>query len=217
MDLVFEQLRTGGDRNFGYLIGHRPSGEAFAVDPSFDPGLFAERAAAQRLSIRLVLNTHGHADHTNGNRALSGATGAPVAAHAAAPERPDRVLRDGDRLPHGPWSVRVLHLPGHAPDHLVFFVEPHAIAITGDLLFVGKIGGTAAEEEARTERASLERLLRELPPHATVWPGHDYGARPSSTLALELASNPFLQARDLDAFLALKRDWAAFKARHGLR
>ena len=85
------------------------------------------------------------------------------------------------------------------------------------LLFVGKVGGTRTDDEARVEWDSLQRVVRTVPPAATVWPGHDYGARPSSTIALEVATNPFLRCADLAAFLELKRDWPAFKKRYGLR
>ncbi|MGQ0615093.1 MAG: hydroxyacylglutathione hydrolase family protein [Planctomycetaceae bacterium] len=215
MQFVFEQLRPGGDRNLGYLLGDRDAGVAAAVDPSFDPGLFAARAEAQGLRITHILNTHGHADHTNGNAELRKRTGARIAAHPLL--RPDLPLQDGTELAVGSLTIRSFHMPGHTPDHLLLFLAAQRVAITGDLLFVGKVGGTATEEEARAEYASLRRLLRELPPETTVWPGHDYGCRPSSTLALELLANPFLAAPDFAAFLKLKADWPVFKARHGLR
>jgi glyoxylase-like metal-dependent hydrolase (beta-lactamase superfamily II) len=108
-------------------------------------------------------------------------------------------------------------VPGHCPEHLAFRVDEEGAALTGDLLFVGKVGGTYSHEDAATEWDSLQRLLREWPPETTVWPGHDYGARPSTTMAWERRTNPFLLCPDLAAFQALKRDWAAFKAQHGLR
>jgi glyoxylase-like metal-dependent hydrolase (beta-lactamase superfamily II) len=91
------------------------------------------------------------------------------------------------------------------------------VAVTGDLLFVGKVGGTSTDDEARAEYRSLGRVLAELPPETTVWPGHDYGCRPSSTLRLESLANPFLRAPDLAAFLDLRRAWPGFKAHHGLK
>jgi glyoxylase-like metal-dependent hydrolase (beta-lactamase superfamily II) len=217
VDFILEQLRVGGDRNLGYLVGDRAARVAAAVDPAFSPGLFVERAEAQGLRIEWILNTHGHADHTNGNAELKRRTGARVAAHPAARPAPDRPLADGDSLKLGSIVVRALHVPGHTEDHLLFFLPREKVAITGDLLFVGKVGGTATDDEARAEYESLSRVLRELPPETTVWPGHDYGCRPSSTLALEALANPFLRADGLAAFLELKRDWAGFKQRHGLK
>ena len=84
-------------------------------------------------------------------------------------------------------------MPGHCPDHVLFHLPEQKVAVTGDLLFVGKIGGTAGEEDARTEFESLRRVLSELPDDTTVWPGHDYGNSPSSTIAHEKLSNPFMQ------------------------
>jgi glyoxylase-like metal-dependent hydrolase (beta-lactamase superfamily II) len=216
MDFVFEQIRVGGDRNFGYLVGDRKATVAAAIDPAFSPELFTERADAQGLKITHILNTHGHGDHVNGNARLKELTGAQVGAYKGSHVGPDLPLDDGDTVEVGSLTLHVLYLPGHSPDHLVFWLPDQRVAITGDLLFVGKIGGTATEEEARTEYASLERLLEELPDDTTIWPGHDYGCRPASTIALERLVNPFLQAPDYRSFLQLKADWARFKAQHGL-
>lgn len=217
MRFVFEQVRTGGDRNFGYLLGDRDAGVALLIDPSPDPLPLLERVHAQGLKVALILNTHGHSDHTEGNAQAKARTGAPVAGGPGQPGPVDRVLRDGERIPIGAFAVKVWHVPGHIPDHLAFLVEDLDVGITGDLLFVGKVGGTYSDQDGRTEWDSLQRLLREWPPRTTIWPGHDYGARPSSTLELERRSNPFLLCEDVDAFLRLKATWASFKARHGLK
>jgi hydroxyacylglutathione hydrolase len=217
MRFVFEQLRVGGDRNFGYLLGDREAGEALLVDPSFDPDGVVARAQAQGLRVTRILNTHGHTDHSNGNARAKQLTGAAVLGGPHHPGPLDQVLKDGERIPFGAFGLKVWEVPGHCPDHLAFLVEELDAGITGDLLFVGKVGGTATEAEGRTEWTSLQRLLREWPPQATLWPGHDYGARPSSTLDWERRSNPFLLATDVDAFLRLKAAWPEFKARHGLK
>src|SRR5262245_34348503 len=67
MQLVFEQIRTGGDRNFGYLLGDRAAGQAVLIDPSYTPEVLVQRAADQGLRVDYILNTHGHPDHINGN------------------------------------------------------------------------------------------------------------------------------------------------------
>ncbi|MGE0816975.1 MAG: MBL fold metallo-hydrolase [Vicinamibacterales bacterium] len=218
MQLVFEQIRSGGDRNFGYLLGDRDAAVAVLIDPSYAPDAFAARAREQGLAVSLILNTHGHPDHTNGNAAAKALTGAPVAAFAGSTLVPfDVGLADGEELSVGSLRLRCLHVPGHCPDHLVFHEPSWQLLVTGDLLFVGKVGGTATEDEARLEWASLQRVLSRCPEATTVWPGHDYGVRPSSTIALERAANPFLRCQDLEAFLALKRSWADYKKRLGLK
>ena len=215
MQLVFEQVRAGGDRNFGYLLGDRSARRGVLIDPSYSPEAFVERAREQGLTVTHVINTHGHPDHTNGNERALALTGANLAAHPAL--RPDVPLADGARLDVGTLRLECLHVPGHCADHLVVFERQYGLLITGDLLFVGKVGGTRTEEESRTEWGSLQRLIGSIPDEATVWPGHDYGVRPSSTMRLEKLTNPFLLCPDLDAFLKLKAGWAVFKKEYGLR
>jgi hydroxyacylglutathione hydrolase len=217
MRFIFEQVRTGGDRNFGYLLGDRESGVALLIDPSPDPLPVVARAEAQGLEVALILNTHGHPDHTAGNAQAKALTGATVAGGPGHPGPLDRVLQEGERIPFGAFVLKVWHVPGHIPDHLAFLVEGMDAGITGDLLFVGKVGGTYSEQDGRTEWDSLQRLLAEWPGHATIWPGHDYGARPSSTMELERRTNPFLLCGDVEGFLRLKNEWAGFKGKHGLK
>ena len=217
MQLVFEQIRAGGDRNFGYLLGDRDARRAVLIDPSYAPELFVGRAEEQGLAVTHIINTHGHEDHVNGNATATALTGAAVAAHPACPSCPGVAIADGGELSIGSLCVRFMHVPGHAADHVTVYEPRHNILITGDLIFVGKVGGTRTDEDARVEWDSLQRVLGTIPDAATIWPGHDYGARPSSTIALEKETNPFLRCADVEAFLQLKRDWPDYKKRLGLR
>jgi glyoxylase-like metal-dependent hydrolase (beta-lactamase superfamily II) len=215
MQLVFEQIRAGGDRNFGYLLGDRSAKRAVLIDPSYSPDAFVARAEEQGLTVSHVINTHGHPDHVNGNARAVEMTHAVVAAHPLL--RPGLPLEDRQTLTIGALTLRCSYVPGHSPDHIVLYEESHGLLITGDLLFVGKVGGTSSDEDARTEWRSLQRLVSEVPDEATVWPGHDYGARPSSTMALEKSTNPFLLCRNEAEFLQFKAGWASFKKANGLR
>jgi glyoxylase-like metal-dependent hydrolase (beta-lactamase superfamily II) len=215
MQLVFEQIRAGGDRNFGYLLGDRAAREAVLIDPSYSPDVFVERARAQGLNVSHVNNTHGHHDHVNGNDRTLALTNARLAAHHDLD--PDVSLTDGHVLRIGALRVTSYHVPGHCDDHVLLYESTHRLLITGDLLFVGKVGGTSNDEQARIEWRSLQRMLDMIPDEATVWPGHDYGARPSSTVALERATNPFLLCADEAAFLKLKSEWPQLKQRFGLK
>ena len=217
MQLIFEQVRTGGDRNFGYLVGDRDAGCGVLIDPSYSPDVLVQRAIDQGLRVTHIVNTHGHADHTEGNPVAVELTGAPVAAHPDASSAPDVALADGQELVVGAFRLRCLHTPGHCDDHLVLYEPDHHLLITGDLLFIGKVGGTKTGEDARTEGASLERVLDTVPDETTVWPGHDYGVRPSSTIGLERRTNPFLLCSDVDAFLRLRTEWPSYKKRLGLK
>lgn len=217
MNFIFEQIRTGGDRNFGYLIGDREARVAALVDPSNDPKSVVRRAEVQGLNVEYIINTHGHSDHTNGNAKAKKLTGAPIVAFRGCTVSPDVAVVDGQMLAVGSLSLEVIHVPGHTDDHILVYLEQQKVAITGDHLFVGKIGGTGTEQAARAEHESLKRNIDRFPDDVTIWPGHDYGCRPSSTIGLEKIVNPFLlRLGDIHEFLRLKRDWAGFKAHHGL-
>jgi hydroxyacylglutathione hydrolase len=218
MQLIFEQIRAGGDRNFGYVLGDRDAQQGVLIDPSYSPEAFVQRCRDQGLTVTHVINTHGHPDHINGNEKASELTAAPIAAFAdSSLISPDVGLRDGQELAVGGLKLQFLHVPGHCADHLVIYEPSWRLLITGDLLFVGKVGGTGNDDDARVEWTSLQKLLDRFPDEATVWPGHDYGARPSSTIGLERATNPFLRCADVAAFIALKHDWPNIKQRLGLK
>ncbi|MEE3230297.1 MAG: MBL fold metallo-hydrolase, partial [Planctomycetota bacterium] len=89
MRFIFEQIRTGGDRNFAYLIGDREAGEGILVDPSYDPDAVVERSRVQGLTVTHVINTHGHPDHVNGNDRALELTGARLAAYKDAESDPE--------------------------------------------------------------------------------------------------------------------------------
>lgn len=217
MQLIFEQIRVGGDRNFAYLLGDRDAGQAVLIDPSYSPEAVVERATAQGLRVTYIINTHGHADHTEGNHRAVELTGAPIAAHPGAPSAPGVALSDGQELPVGAFALRCLYTPGHCDDHVVVYEPSNQLLITGDLIFIGKVGGAKTDDDARTEWSSLQRVLAAVPDESTVWPGHDYGARPSSTIGLERRTNPFLLCADVDAFLRLRSEWSGYKKKMGLK
>jgi hydroxyacylglutathione hydrolase len=217
MQLVFEQIRSGGDRNFGYLLGDRHAKVGVLIDPSFSPATYVARAREQGLTITHVFNTHGHADHTNGNQQAVLLTRAKLAAHPEASSKPVLPLADGQVIPIGDLRLQCFHVPGHCDDHIALFESSYELLMTGDLLFVGKVGGTPDEAAAELEWKSLQRLIHSVPDSTTIWPGHDYGVRPSSTMALERATNPFLACESLDEFMKMKAGWPAFKKQHGLK
>ena len=81
MRLIFEQIRAGGDRNFGYLLADRDAAQGVLIDPSYSPDAFVQRAVDQGIAITHVINTHSHPDHVNGNDVALERTRAPLAAH----------------------------------------------------------------------------------------------------------------------------------------
>lgn len=213
--MLVKQFRTGGDRNFGYLAADEASKEAFVVDASYDPGAIAAYAEESGCSIRYVFSTHAHTDHTNGNVLMERLTGLRALLYGdICPVTGIRVA-DGAVFPLGSLQVHVLHTPGHTPDSICLHAD--GALFTGDTLFAGKVGGTYSDEDAEAEYHSLHWLLQEFPSSTTVYPGHDYGISPHSTLAAERVSNPFLLQPDFNAFLALKNNWAEYKKTHGIK
>jgi glyoxylase-like metal-dependent hydrolase (beta-lactamase superfamily II) len=196
------QVPVAGTDNFSYLVVCGQSGKALGVDPGVAPESMLKALREQGLSLEILANTHGHRDHVGGNDVVLAATGARLAAHPADVPNADICLRDGMSLTIGTVSVRVLHTPGHSPGSVVF--QPEGAVITGDTLFVTRCGrADLPGGDAEALYGSLRRLAL-LPPDTLVYPGHDYGPQPSSTIAFELANNPFLQCPDLDSFLKLR-------------
>ncbi|NTU97673.1 MAG: MBL fold metallo-hydrolase [Chlorobiaceae bacterium] len=212
--MIVEQFGMGGDRNFGYLVADEVSREAMVIDASFSPEIIARYADEKGFQIRFVLSTHAHADHTNGNAAMGRLYGLrPLLFGDTCPDIGVRV-EDGAVFRLGELDVRVMHTPGHTPDSICLHAGD--AVFTGDTLFTGKIGGTYTEEQARQEYDSLHRKLMTLPPGTRVFPGHDYGVSPVSSIGKECSSNPFLLAKDFDEFMHLKQNWAAYKKAHGI-
>src|SRR5438105_6689402 len=121
MNLIFEQIRIGGDRNFGYLLGDRAAKQAVLIDPAFSPEMCVQRATDQGLRVSHIINTHGHSDHINGNAKAVALTKAPVAAHPDCPSMPDVQLKDGGELAIGSLTLQFIYTPGHIGDHLVVY------------------------------------------------------------------------------------------------
>ena len=213
--MYLKQFRTGGDRNFGYLVSDEKSRQAFVVDPSYNPRMIVDEAHERGLAIRYVFCTHGHHDHVNGNDTIAGLTGrTPLLYGSVCPETGIRV-EDEAVFPLGETGVRILHTPGHTADSISILAGD--ALFTGDTLFVGKVGGTDLGEEAEEEFRSLHDKILPLPETVRVFPGHDYGTSPESTIGREKSTNPFLLQPDLDAFIDLKRNWAAYKKAHGIQ
>jgi glyoxylase-like metal-dependent hydrolase (beta-lactamase superfamily II) len=214
MAIRVEQIRTGGDRNFGYLCADEASGEAFAVDPSFSPGVIVNAAGVNGWRLRYAFSTHGHSDHTNGNGEFGRLTGLRVLLFGDRCPQSGIIAEHGAKFPLGEGSITILHTPGHTGDSICILAGD--ALFTGDTLFVGKVGGTWSDEDARQEYLSLHERLMSLPEASRIFPGHDYGIAPSSTVGREKSTNPFLLQPDVEAFIDLKRNWAAYKKAHGI-
>jgi hydroxyacylglutathione hydrolase len=184
-----------------YLIGDDDTGDALVVDPNRDVQPYLDAARAEHLTIRVVSETHIHADFVSGSRALARAANARLLLsdeggkdwrYRFASADGATLLHDGDSFDVGRIRVDVRHTPGHTPEHVCFLVTDRSASdrpmgmITGDFVFVGDVGrpdlleraanlsGTA-ETMARTMFRSIQRTA-DLPDYLQLWPGHGPGS-----------------------------------------
>lgn len=207
--MIIKQIDSGGDRNFAYLIVDEEIREGILVDPSPDPGRVMETVKKEKVKIKYIVNTHSHHDHSGGNDYFDDGTIAFINCGQ------DGGVKDGDVLGLGGLDFEFLHTPGHTPDSFCIRVKDDLI--TGDTLFVGKVGGTYSEADSMEEFESLKKIMA-LPDNIRVWPGHDCGVKSHSTIGFELANNPFIKRLDdFDDFLWLKQNWASYKKKYGIK
>ncbi len=195
-----------------YLIGDEASGEAVVVDPSYAIEAYLEEA--ERLGVRIVrvLETHTHADHLSGHGRLALEHGLPVSIHPLAePAYAFDPVEDGDELRIGDVAIRVIHTPGHRPEHCCYLAGGHLL--TGDSLLIGDAArpdlAVDSREGAESMYASLRRLA-ELPEATEVDPGHVAGslcatgisAAHSSTIGFEVKTNRALSYPGRQEFVA---------------
>ena len=212
--MFIKQFRVGGDRNFGYLAADEETKKAVVVDPAFSPEIIVDFARQEQFEIVYAFNTHDHYDHTNGNTDFECLTGKRPLLFGSTDPESGFTVQDGAIFPLGNLKITILHTPGHTPDSICLYIGD--AVFTGDTLFVGKVGGTDLGNGAKTEYDSLHEKLLTLPDDTRIFPGHDYGTAPQSTIAHERETNPFLTQPDFDAFVYLKKYWAAYKEEHGI-
>jgi len=206
-DLIVEQVRIGPLWNFVYLVGSRAAGEALVVDPGAEIDPLLARAEALGLHIVAAVVTHFHTDHTAGLDAVARGTGAAAFVHEADEAGlrrhyggPLTAVADGERLRLGDHRLELWHAPGHTPGSQ-WLVTGGAV-FTGDALMVGCLGRTGHEPDA-AERMwwTVSSQFPRLPAGTRLYPGHDYGPEPFSTVARERQRNPALRAATLPEFL----------------
>ena len=195
-----------------YLFGCGTLAKCAVVDPQADlVDRYLEEAQRAGMKITHVFDTHVHADHRSGGRALADRAGARYCLHRSAElDFAFDPVDDGQEIELGNTRVKVLHTPGHTPESISLLVtdlrrgpEPWFVC-TGDALFVGAVGRPDLPGHERDNAALLHRALHEklltLPKDLEVYPAHIGGSacgagisgKPSSTLGFELKWNPLL-------------------------
>lgn len=209
---IIKQIPAGPFQVLTYLVACRQSRDAVIIDPAGDEDKILAVIQTENLRVKYILNTHGHSDHVLGNHKLKSLLNVPVCMHEAddtffadpdireissqelglTPADPaDIRLKDKDILEVGTLRIEVIHTPGHTPGSVCYLAGENLFS--GDTLFVGAAGRTdlvGGSLDALIE--SIEKRLIVLPKQTIVWPGHDYGESPTSTIGREMEDNPYI-------------------------
>jgi len=210
--MVVEQYEVGNFGIFCYLIGDEESQEGLFIDPADDAKRLLAEASSHGLNkIRYIVNTHSHVDHIMGNAEMAKKTGAKIIIHeedakalvrtppdllemfgATASPPADIVVKDGDVIQVGNVKLTVIHTPGHSAGGMSLYLDGRVF--TGDTLFVGSVGRTDFPGSSwDVLEASIRKKLYVLPGETVVFPGHNYGSTPTSTIQHERRHNPFVR------------------------
>jgi glyoxylase-like metal-dependent hydrolase (beta-lactamase superfamily II) len=210
--MVVEQYEVGNFGIFCYLIGDEESQEGLFIDPADDAKRLLAEASSHGLNkIRYIVNTHSHVDHIMGNAEMAKKTGAKIIIHeedakalvrtppdllemfgATASPPADIVVKDGDVIQVGNVKLTVIHTPGHSAGGMSLYLDGRVF--TGDTLFVGSVGRTDFPGSSwDVLEASIRKKLYVLPGETVVFPGHNYGSTPTSTIQYERRHNPFVR------------------------
>jgi hydroxyacylglutathione hydrolase len=194
------QIPVGPMQNFTYLIWDDETKEAAIIDPSWDLDKVLKEAEARSLKIRYILNTHTHHDHCLGNEYVKKKTGAETIGGKGAKVKIDKVVGDGEQIPLGRSHIEVISTPGHSPDSICYLFQGNLF--TGDTLFVGECGRTDLPGgSAEDLYESLFNKILRLDDSIKVYPGHDYGFSPHSTIGYERKNNYTLKQRTKEEFV----------------
>lgn len=223
--LIFEKFEAGGISHYSYFIGDPISGVAVVIDPKRDVDDYLALAAKHRLKITHALDTHIHADFVTGTRELNHRAGADSCVSIEGGAKygfPVKPLRNGDVIESGNIRLKVIHTPGHTPEHISFLASTRSAPnkswalFTGDFLFAGSVGRPDLMGVENTDKLahllydSLQTAYNDLPDELPIFPAHgpgspcgagilDRGGIP--TLGVERESNPAMQFTDVDAFI----------------
>lgn len=204
-----------------YFFGCGSQSQGVVVDPVEEAvGLYIEESKRLGMNIRYVIDTHLHADHISGARQLAEKTGAAYILHQSAVTAfPFQSVQDDEEIVAGNTVIRILHTPGHTPEHISLVVTDRArgedpwFILTGHTLMAGDVGRTELASDVNAGAAQLyESMFHKiltLPSELEVYPGAYSGSvcgrslsgKPSSTIGFEKKFNKALQINDLEAFI----------------
>jgi len=198
--MIVKQIPVGSMANFTYVIADEKSKLAAVIDPSWDLEKVLNALKTNELKVKYIINTHTHFDHVLGNEQLAALTDAEIIMHKNSQLDKDIAVDDGDTIDLGNISMKVMYTPGHSKDSICLLAENKLF--TGDTLFVGSCGRVDLPGGSASELYdSLFGKLVKLDDRIEVYPGHDYGSKPFSTLGDEKKTNHVLKPRTKEEFL----------------
>jgi len=194
------QIPVGSMLNFSYIVYDEKNSIGAIIDPSWDLEKLLVFLEKNNITAKYIINTHTHFDHILGNDHISEITKAKIIQHEKSMQKKERSVVDHENISIGELNLEVLYTPGHTEDSICLIVNKESI-ITGDTLFVGNCGrvdlpGSNPEKmyDSLSKVANLDDAL-------VVYPGHNYGSTPTSTILNEKTNNPMLNFETKEAFL----------------
>ena len=195
------QIPVGQMANFSYIIADDESGDAAIIDPSWDLEKIFHALKKNGWRAKYIINTHTHFDHVLGNDQVAVVTGAKIVQYNSSQLIKQVAVSDGDVIEIGSVKLHVLYTPGHSKDSMCLVLDDQLI-FTGDTLFVGNCGriDLPGSDPAEMYHSLFDRLAK-LDEKLVVYPGHNYGSAPTSTIGHEKNTNYVLQPRSKQEFL----------------
>ena len=209
---TISRIVTGAFKVNTYIVSCPETKDGVIIDPGGDAKKIIALIKKNRIQIKYILNTHGHADHIIANQKLKKSLRLQICMHEddnsfftnpdilkieekelglSTPGKADIVLKDSEVLKIGNLNIKILHTPGHTPGSVCYLVNGNLF--TGDTLFVGDVGRSdLAGGSFETLLQSIKEKIIILPKDTKIWPGHDYGETPFSTLSWEMKENPYI-------------------------
>lgn len=210
---MIDQFLYGGMKNFSYLITY--DGESLVVDPQIELHKWEQRMQDLGATLKGILLTHTHWDHVAGVPTVAAKypeariyvnklDAKRIQKYEAAVRARYVFVEDGEQIKLGSRQIEVMHTPGHSAGECCFLLreKPYKL-FTGDTVFVNEVGRTDLETGSTAELFQTLQRLKKLPGDTVIYPGHDYGNTPTTTIARECAESAAFRCETIEELDAL--------------